>query len=193
MQQGREQGMARKAMDGGAKDSETRAPNPVDVHVGGRVRLRRLYLGMSQSALARSLGVTFQQVQKYERGHNRISASRLFDLSRILEVPIGYFFQDIPESVTGAGRAAGPAGEAERTAAEGFGESLAARETMELIRAYYGIPDPNLRRRLYEIFKALALDAEKSRASAASSEQGLLRERSDGSECENGGGPGEGR
>ena len=179
-------------MDGGAKDSKTRAPHPVDVHVGSRARLRRLYLGMSQSALARSLGVTFQQVQKYERGHNRISASRLFDLSRILEAPIGYFFQDTPESVTGAGRAAGPAGEGERPAAEDFVESLAARETMELIRAYYGIPDPNLRRRVYEIFKALALDAEKSRAPAASSEPRLLLEPSDGPECGNGNGPGEG-
>jgi transcriptional regulator with XRE-family HTH domain len=148
----------------------------VDVHVGGRARLRRLYLEMSQSALARSLGVTFQQVQKYERGHNRISASRLFDLSRILEVPIGYFFQDMPEGLTGTGRAAGPVEEAEGAAAVDFRESLAARETMELIRAYYGIPDPNLRRRVYEIIKALALDVEKSRASATASEPDGLGE-----------------
>jgi transcriptional regulator with XRE-family HTH domain len=181
--------MARR--DGGTHRSENGAPHPVDLHVGGRVRLRRLYLGMSQSALARSLGVTFQQVQKYERGHNRVSASRLFDMSRILEVPIGYFFQDMPESLTGTEPAAGPAEEAERTADEDFGESLTARESMELIKAYYRIADPNLRRRVYEMIKALALDAGKSRAPAASPEPGLLRDRVD--EPENGTGDGLGK
>src|ERR687886_2352058 len=76
-------------------------PHPTDVHVGARVRLRRTLLGMSQEKLGEALGLTFQQVQKYERGANRIGASRLFDLSRVLDVPIGFFFDDMPDSLTG--------------------------------------------------------------------------------------------
>ena len=71
-------------------------PNPVDVHVGNRMRQRRTLLGMSQEKLGEALGLTFQQVQKYERGMNRVSASRLFDLSRVLDVPIAYFFEEMP-------------------------------------------------------------------------------------------------
>ena len=74
-----------------------RKPNPVDVHVGGRVRLRRMLLGMSQEKLGEHLGLTFQQVQKYEKGANRIGASRLFDIARVLDVPIGYFFEEMSE------------------------------------------------------------------------------------------------
>lgn len=77
-------------------------PNPVDVHVGGRVRLRRVILGMSQEKMGAAIGLTFQQVQKYERGSNRISASRLFDLSRVLDVPVSFFFDDMPDDVAGA-------------------------------------------------------------------------------------------
>src|SRR3954468_9912069 len=76
-------------------------PSPIDVHVGGRVRLRRTLLGMSQEKLGEALGLTFQQVQKYERGVNRIGASRLFDLARVLDVPIGFFFDDMPDSLGG--------------------------------------------------------------------------------------------
>src|ERR1700682_4682291 len=72
-------------------------PSPIDVHVGSRVRLRRTLLGMSQERLGEALGLTFQQVQKYERGVNRVGASRLFDLSRVLDVPISFFFDDMPE------------------------------------------------------------------------------------------------
>src|SRR6476469_2603494 len=74
-------------------------PNPVDVHVGSRVRLRRTLLGMSQEKLGDALGLTFQQVQKYERGANRVGASRLYDLSRVLDVPIGFFFDDMPDAL----------------------------------------------------------------------------------------------
>src|SRR4028119_625057 len=77
-------------------------PSPIDVHVGSRVRLRRTLLGMSQEKLGEALGLTFQQVQKYERGVNRIGASRLFDLSRVLDVPISFFFDDMPGA--GGGR-----------------------------------------------------------------------------------------
>src|SRR6184192_1119568 len=74
-------------------------PNPIDVHVGSRIRLRRTLLGMSQERLGEALGLTFQQVQKYERGVNRVGASRLFDLSRVLDVPISFFFDDMPDSL----------------------------------------------------------------------------------------------
>ena len=77
----------------------TGVPNPVDVHVGGRVRQRRLLLGMSKTNLGDALGLTFQQVQKYERGANRIGSSRLFELSQILDVPVEFFFEDMPAAV----------------------------------------------------------------------------------------------
>src|SRR3954464_277910 len=77
-------------------------PSPIDVHVGGRVRLRRTLLGMSQEKLGEAIGLTFQQVQKYERGVNRVGASRLFDLSRVLDVPISFFFDDMPEPLAGS-------------------------------------------------------------------------------------------
>jgi transcriptional regulator with XRE-family HTH domain len=85
---------------GGKKDGQ---PSPIDVHVGSRIRLRRTLLAMSQERLGDALGLTFQQVQKYERGMNRVGASRLFDLSRVLDVPISFFFDDMPETVSGAG------------------------------------------------------------------------------------------
>src|ERR1044072_8104029 len=78
-------------------------PSPIDVHVGGRVRLRRTLLGLSQEKLSDALCLTFQEVQKYGRGVNRIGASRLFDLSRLLDVPIGFFFDDMPDAVGGGG------------------------------------------------------------------------------------------
>src|SRR6195256_4022879 len=82
-------------------DRESR-PSPIDIHVGSRIRLRRTLLGMSQERLGEALGLTFQQVQKYERGVNRVGASRLFDLSRVLDVPISFFFDDMPESLASA-------------------------------------------------------------------------------------------
>ncbi len=75
---------------------QTGVPDPVDVHVGGRVKLRRTLLGLSQEELADAVGVTFQQIQKYERGTNRMGASRLFDMATVLDVPVSYFYQDIP-------------------------------------------------------------------------------------------------
>src|SRR5438067_7912867 len=80
-------------------DKESR-PSPIDVHVGSRIRLRRTLLGLSQEWLGDALGLTFQQVQKYERGVNRVGASRLFDLSRVLDVPISFFFDDLPETLS---------------------------------------------------------------------------------------------
>jgi len=143
------------------------SPNPIDIHVGKRLRLRRTLLGMSQERLGELLGLTFQQVQKYERGANRIGSSRLFELGQILDVPVSFFFDDMPRTETATGHAAvgfGPAGAAGLGLAEegaafehdlDDGLSLDKRETLELIRAYYRIADPAVRKRLFELTKAL--------------------------------------
>jgi len=132
-------------------------PNPVDVHVGSRVRLRRTLLGMSQEKLGEAIGLTFQQVQKYERGANRIGASRLYDLSRVLDVPVSFFFDDMP------GELGGPPPADERTASGDRGgpepDPMAKRETLELVRAYYRILDPQVRKRIFELTKAVAAGA----------------------------------
>ncbi len=111
-------------------------PRPVDVHVGFRSRVRRTMLGMSQAKLAESLGLTFQQIQKYEKGTNRISASRLYELSQILDVPINFFFEE-----SGTGRRE---------------DKSIKRETLELVRAYYGIKSKKMRQRLFELVKTAA-------------------------------------
>ncbi|WP_149538193.1 helix-turn-helix domain-containing protein [Siccirubricoccus phaeus] len=130
-------------------------PSPIDVHVGGRVRLRRTLLGMSQEKLGEALGLTFQQVQKYERGVNRIGASRLFDLARVLDVPIGFFFDDMPDALGGGMNTMRRAiGFAEQQ--EGFeDDTLHRRETLELVRAYYRITDSSVRKRVFELIKSL--------------------------------------
>jgi transcriptional regulator with XRE-family HTH domain len=139
-----------------AGERESR-PSPIDVHVGSRIRLRRTLLGMSQERLGEALGLTFQQVQKYERGVNRVGASRLFDLSRVLDVPISFFFDDMPDALAatyGGQPARRIAGFAETQ--EGFGDdSLNRRETLELVRAYYRINDPALRKRVFELIKSM--------------------------------------
>ena len=131
-------------------------PNPVDVQVGSRVRLRRNMLGLSQEKLGLAIGLTFQQVQKYERGANRIGASRLHELSRVLDVPVSFFFDD-----TDPVRApAIPGGFAEPPAEAFESDPLRRRETVELVDAYYAIEDAAVRRRLFELAKALAAGAE---------------------------------
>lgn len=140
--------------------------SPVDAHVGTRIRLRRTLLGMSQERLGEALGLTFQQVQKYERGVNRVGASRLFDLSRVLDVPIAFFFDDMPEPLASAyGAQGGPIGPRRSfgfaDAQDAFGatqaadESMNRRETLELVRAYYRITDPSVRKRVFELIKSL--------------------------------------
>lgn len=133
----------------------TGIPNPVDVHVGSRVRLRRTLLGLSQEKLGDALGLTFQQVQKYERGANRIGASRLFDLSRVLDVPVSFFFDDMSPDIPERK----PAGDFELDDVAQGGldvDPMARRETLELVRAYYRIKDPLVRKRVFELAKALA-------------------------------------
>ncbi len=133
-------------------------PSPIDVHVGTRIRLRRTLLGMSQERLGEALGLTFQQVQKYERGVNRVGASRLFDLSRVLDVPISFFFDDMPESLAAA---FGSQSSGRRVAGfadtqDGFADdTLNRRETLELVRAYYRITDPAVRKRVFDLIKSM--------------------------------------
>jgi len=132
-------------------------PNPIDIHVGSRMRMRRIMLGMSQQKLGEALGLTFQQVQKYERGTNRVGASRLWDLSNVLDVPITFFFEDMPNDVAGnsprlrAGLSEEPVPEVDFEP-----DPMAKRETLELARAYYKIKDPMVRKRVFDLVKAQA-------------------------------------
>lgn len=136
------------------------SPSPVDIHVGGRLRQLRALCGLSQEKLGEALGLTFQQVQKYERGQNRIAASRLFDVSRILNVPVAYFFEGYESQ---AYREAG------ETEALRFADSevqaayepqnsdlMTKKETLDLVRAYYKIEEPDIRRKVLELVKSMA-------------------------------------
>ena len=131
-------------------------PHPVDVHVGRRLRLKRTILGLSQEAVGKEIGVTFQQIQKYERGINRMGASRLYDFSKTLGVPVSYFFDGYGEYVNEAGI---PMGAAEQDAAKYEHEKVNNRETLEVMRAYYRIKNPAVRKRIIELIKAFAEDA----------------------------------
>jgi len=122
-------------------------PDPIDVYVGSRIRLRRNILGMSQEKLGEQLGITFQQIQKYEKGTNRVGASRLQAISEILEVPVSFFFEEASGSVTG----------------EGFAESeinymdfCSSTEGIQLMRAFTHIKDPKVRRKIIDLAKALS-------------------------------------
>jgi transcriptional regulator with XRE-family HTH domain len=127
-------------------------PHPVDVLVGRRVRLRRTLLGMSQEKLGDAIGLTFQQVQKYERGSNRIGSSRLWELSQVLDVPVGFFF----EGRDGSDGHADGTREPEGDGAAATPDRIADRETMELVRAFRKIRDVAVRRRIYDLIKAMA-------------------------------------
>ncbi len=112
------------------------APHPIDVYVGGRMRLRRIQLGLSQGALAGKIGVSFQAVQKYESGDIRISASRLYDVSQVLQVSPAFFFEGYPDGLVAKNLA--------HEASSDLNETFDRREIMSLIRGYYGIKDPQL-------------------------------------------------
>lgn len=126
-----------------------RSMNPIDAHVGARVRLRRMLIGMSQERLGELLGVTFQQVQKYEKGANRIGASRLYEISRVLEVPVQYFFNDMPEGI-----ASGSRGFAEDAAPYEM-EVFSNPENIRLAQANGAIKNPAVRRRIYDLMREL--------------------------------------
>ncbi len=127
-------------------------PNPIDVHVGSRVRLRRLLVGMSQEKLGEQLGLTFQQVQKYEKGTNRIGASRLFEVSRILGVPVQYFYEDLAET-RGQDQDAAPA---ETDGAPFVMDFVSSSEGLQLNRAFFEIKNHDVRRSIIDLIKHLA-------------------------------------
>lgn len=132
--------------------TDEKKPHPIDVHVGGRVRLRRTMLGMSQDKLADSLGLTFQQVQKYEKGVNRIGASRVFEISRVLGVPIQFFFDDYDVNT---GRSYGFA-EAGPDDGAAMMELLNTPEGVQLCKHFSSIRAPKIRKRVLELLKSLA-------------------------------------
>jgi transcriptional regulator with XRE-family HTH domain len=131
-------------------------PNPIDVHVGARIRLRRTLLGISQTALADAIGLTFQQVQKYEKGTNRVSSSRLVDMANALDVAIPYFFEDMSAGVGAQTPSALMKAGQRPTTIDNETDPFAKRETLEFVRAYYKIQDPAVRKRLAELTKAIA-------------------------------------
>lgn len=140
----------------GGEERGSRRPNPVDIHVGSRVRLRRMLLGMSQEKLGEHLGLTFQQVQKYEKGVNRIGASRLFDLAQVLGVPVQFFYDEAPQAVTDLELAPGFA---EPPAESYVVEFLSTREGLDLNKSFVRITDPRVRRSVVELVRSLAGEA----------------------------------
>jgi len=132
-------------------------PKPIDGHVGGRVRIRRLMLGISQQSLAARLGITFQQLQKNEKGSNRIGSSRLLELSQALDVPIQYFFDEMSSGM--AATAGVKAHSVSAGPPDDLSQEMAKTETLKLVRAYYQIKDPRVRKRVYGLAKELAADS----------------------------------
>lgn len=130
-----------------------RGPNPIDVHVGSRIRLRRQLMKMSQEKLGDELGVTFQQVQKYERGANRVGASRLYRLSRVLEVPVQFFFE-------GLGDKSAVSGMAEGDQTPIVYDFIQSSDGVSLAEAFSRIRDAKVRRRVLELVRTLAAEEE---------------------------------
>nr|WP_062098491.1 helix-turn-helix domain-containing protein [Caulobacter sp. CCH5-E12] len=129
---------------------DSRSPNPVDLHVGGRVRTRRKVMGVSQEQLAAGLKLTFQQVQKYERGANRISASKLYEIAGELKVPVSYFFEGLADPADGA---PDPAGEAASRTMDAF---LSTPEGLELAEKFARIGRGRVRRQILELVRAMS-------------------------------------
>lgn len=136
-------------------DVRRHALHPIDIHVGGRMRLRRRLLGMSQTKLAMTIGSTFQQVQKFERGLSRIAASRLHDVSRALDVPVSFFFDAFPAE-SGGLAVASPGQEYVEARNNLQRDEMHGRETVDLMRAYYTLADPAVRKRILELVRSLA-------------------------------------
>jgi transcriptional regulator with XRE-family HTH domain len=139
-------------MDEETKKMTKKAPNPIDKHVGSRVRMRRMMLGMSQEKLGDALALTFQQVQKYEKGTNRIGASRLQQISLILQVPVAFFFEGAPHLVEGM------VSDTMETAPSPtyVSDFLATSDGLSLTKAFMRIPDPKLRRRIVDLVQQIA-------------------------------------
>jgi transcriptional regulator with XRE-family HTH domain len=136
-----------------------KVPNPIDRHVGSRVRMRRILLGMSQEKLGEALGLTFQQVQKYEKGTNRIGASRLQQISQTLNVPPAFFFDGAPTIEDGADSKPSPTGLAEDPPSTTFVfDFIATAEGLALNKAFARIQDPKVRKRIIDLVASLAGD-----------------------------------
>lgn len=133
--------------------ANSRGPNPVDIHVGSRIRLRRQLLRMSQEKLGDELGVTFQQVQKYERGANRVGASRLYRLSRVLEVPVQFFFEGLSDSAPAAAMA-------DNDQTPIVYDFIQSSDGVSLAESFSRIKDPKVRRRVLELVRTLASEEE---------------------------------
>lgn len=133
------------------KKENKKKPNPIDVHVGGRIRLRRNMLGMSQEKLGENLGITFQQIQKYEKGTNRVGASRLQAIASVLKTPVAFFFDGAPDQEGGQS-----SGFAEDSSTSYVVDFLNTAEGIQLNRAFVKISDPKVRRKVVDLVKALA-------------------------------------
>ena len=136
-------------------------PNPIDVHVGNRIRLRRTLLGLSQEKLASLLGLTFQQVQKYERGMNRVGASRLWDIGKVLEVPIGFFYEDMDKEVANQSPRMFSIPDSTPTElAEEKGtidlDPMHRQETIELVKAYYKIGNRKAAKHMFDLIVVMS-------------------------------------
>jgi transcriptional regulator with XRE-family HTH domain len=131
------------------------APDPIDKYVGSRVRARRVGMRISQTKLGDAIGVTFQQVQKYENGTNRIGASNLYKISRQLGVDVSYFFQDMPEDIYESS-SADPYGLSEPSAEPFEADPLSARDSIALVHDFQRIPDELLRQRMCNFMRSLA-------------------------------------
>ncbi|ALL14478.1 helix-turn-helix domain-containing protein [Caulobacter henricii] len=136
------------------EETEGRRPNPVDLHVGGRVRMRRKLLGVSQEQLAESLGLTFQQVQKYERGANRVSASKLYEIAKTLQVPVSFFFDGLADPMGGS-----EADEVGLHAERVVQEFLTTPEGIELAEVFPRIGRGKVRRQVLDLVRAMADDS----------------------------------
>ena len=134
------------------------AYNPIDVHVGARLRACRTLLGLSQTVLAEAIGLTFQQLQKYENGSNRISASRLYDFSKLLDVDIGYFFDEMDQATKSESPARLSQQKSKRSPRKPpkSEDPLHKRETLELVRAYYRITDSKIRGHVRKLIQSTA-------------------------------------
>ncbi len=145
-----------------SSNNNARKPNPIDIHVGGRIRLRRMMNGMSQEKLGVQMGLTFQQIQKYEKGINRVGASRLFTLANVLEVPVSYFFDDLEANDAIPGQT----GFAESGKQSFVLEFLSSREGLELNKAFVRVTDPQVRRRIIDLVRSLADEQEETNLSS---------------------------
>ncbi|MGO1118558.1 helix-turn-helix domain-containing protein [Rhodovibrionaceae bacterium A322] len=131
------------------------AAHPIDIHVGNRLRQRRVAVGLTQDKLAKAIGITFQQIQKYERGMNRIVASRLFELAKVLKIDVGYFFLELPDET----QAAQENHDTTNGTAKSLSDMMTERETLSLVRAYHQIENPVVRRQIVDLLKSLSPNA----------------------------------